>query len=97
MAGPNCKSPDDNEQKIGVNKSLNYALNKMKQRLLLELSETDGKLSTYDGPIDLKDITMPILTKQHTNKVNSKGKGLLKLQKTSLKETKIDHDFLSSS
>ncbi|TMW42455.1 hypothetical protein DOY81_012465 [Sarcophaga bullata] len=60
-------------------------------------TELGGDKSNYYG--DLKDITVPTLTSQHSNKVsqfhktlkNSTGKKLLKLQKTCLKDPKIDY------
>uniref|UniRef100_A0A1B0G411 DRBM domain-containing protein n=1 Tax=Glossina morsitans morsitans TaxID=37546 RepID=A0A1B0G411_GLOMM len=59
-------------------------------------SELDSDKNYYG---DLKDITVPILTSQHSNKVsqfhktlkNSTGKKLVKLQKTCLVSTKIDY------
>ncbi|XP_065356834.1 interferon-inducible double-stranded RNA-dependent protein kinase activator A homolog isoform X1 [Calliphora vicina] len=66
---------------------------------LVETMGTDlgGDKSNYYG--DLKDITVPTLTSQHSNKVsqfhktlkNSTGKKLIKLQKTCLKDPKIDY------
>ncbi|XP_017152560.1 interferon-inducible double-stranded RNA-dependent protein kinase activator A homolog isoform X3 [Drosophila miranda] len=60
--------------------------------------EGDSRINdNYYG--DLKDITVPTLTTQHSNKVsqfhktlkNATGKKLLKLQKTCLKNTTVDH------
>ncbi|KAI8118761.1 interferon-inducible double-stranded RNA-dependent protein kinase activator A homolog isoform X1 [Lucilia cuprina] len=66
---------------------------------LVETMGTDlgGDKSNYYG--DLKDITVPTLTSQHSSKVsqfhktlkNSTGKKLIKLQKTCLKDPKIDY------
>ncbi|XP_002018889.2 RISC-loading complex subunit tarbp2 isoform X1 [Drosophila persimilis] len=63
--------------------------------------EGDSRINdNYYG--DLKDITVPTLTTQHSNKVsqfhktlkNATGKKLLKLQKTCLKNTTVDHPKL---
>ncbi|XP_017467180.1 PREDICTED: RISC-loading complex subunit tarbp2 isoform X1 [Rhagoletis zephyria] len=68
-------------------------------------SDIDGEhrnCANYYG--DLKDITVPTITSQHSNKVsqfhktlkNATGKKLLKLQKTCLKGPKIDYMKLLS-
>ncbi|BFF93770.1 interferon-inducible double-stranded RNA-dependent protein kinase activator A homolog [Drosophila madeirensis] len=63
--------------------------------------EGDSRINdNYYG--DLKDITVPTLTTQHSNKVsqfhktlkNATGKKLLKLQKTCLKNASVDHPKL---
>ncbi|XP_017855420.1 interferon-inducible double-stranded RNA-dependent protein kinase activator A homolog isoform X2 [Drosophila busckii] len=65
--------------------------------------EGDARINdNYYG--DLKDITVPTLTTQHSNKVsqfhrtlkNATGKKLIKLQKTCLKNPKIDYVKLLS-
>ncbi|KAL7739911.1 hypothetical protein ACLKA6_003389 [Drosophila palustris] len=68
-------------------------------------SELEGDPRINDNYYgDLKDITVPTLTTQHSNKVsqfhktlkNATGKKLLKLQKTCLKNSKIDYIKLLS-
>ncbi|CAD6997035.1 interferon-inducible double-stranded RNA-dependent protein kinase activator A homolog B isoform X1 [Ceratitis capitata] len=70
--------------------------NQISEAMRADLEGDNRNCSNYYG--DLKDISVPTLTSQHSNKVsqfhktlkNANGKKLLKLQKTCLKGPKID-------
>lgn len=76
--------------------------NQISEAMRVDLDGDNRNCSNYYG--DLKDITVPTLTSQHSNKVsqfhktlkNATGKKLLKLQKTCLKGPKIDYVKLLS-
>ncbi|XP_011189836.2 RISC-loading complex subunit tarbp2 isoform X1 [Zeugodacus cucurbitae] len=76
--------------------------NQISEAMRNDLDGDNRNCSSYYG--DLKDITVPTLTSQHSNKVsqfhktlkNATGKKLLKLQKTCLKGPKIDYVKLLS-
>ncbi|XP_053958851.1 interferon-inducible double-stranded RNA-dependent protein kinase activator A homolog A isoform X1 [Anastrepha ludens] len=76
--------------------------NQICESMRVDLDGDNRNCANYYG--DLKDITVPTLTSQHSNKVsqfhktlkNATGKKLLKLQKTCLKGPKIDYVKLLS-